>query len=274
MQLINTLSLTSAVNGWLVNTRHPRILHVFDHACNLINERNEVLSVVTPQIGNGPFNLVIENEVLLSKHLNIESPITVFDSRLTLGDLTIHTGNTKLWNPRPDWERLHECGEHILTQLTPLRKINHQPSLPPPLLSTLTTSIVTADISSSLISVRKLAGLGIGLTPAGDDFIIGAILAAWIIHPPEVASVLAKEIAEIAAPLTTSISAAWIKSARRGEAGILWHEFFDALIAFEDVESPMTKLLSVGETSGADALAGFFAVCNVFKERIIDECPS
>jgi hypothetical protein len=56
-QSINTLSLAPNACTGLANTRYPRILHVFDRACNLINERREVLSIVTPQIGNGPFNL-------------------------------------------------------------------------------------------------------------------------------------------------------------------------------------------------------------------------
>jgi len=59
MQLINALSIAPDVNSWLANSRQLRILHIFDRACNLINERRKVLSIVTQQIGNGPFNLVI-----------------------------------------------------------------------------------------------------------------------------------------------------------------------------------------------------------------------
>jgi hypothetical protein len=97
------------------------------------------------------------------------------------------------------------------------------------LISNLSSALVTADISSAQTITSQLAGLGQGLTPAGDDFIMGVVLAAWIIHPREVASVLAEEITKIAVPLTTSLSASWLRSAGRGEAGILWHNF-DALI--------------------------------------------
>jgi hypothetical protein len=87
---------------------------------------------------------------------------------------------------------------------------------------------------------------------------IGAIYAAWIIHPPDVGGALAEGIAKIAAPLTTSLSAAWLQCAGRGEAGILWHEFFDSLNhANASLQSPISRLLAVGETSGADALSGF-----------------
>ena len=71
----------------------------------------------------------------------------------------------------------------------------------------------------------------------------------------------------VAAPLTTSLSAAWLRSAGRGEAGILWHEFFDALSLGDSsaIQLQITKLLSIGHTSGADALAGFIAFIS-FKE--------
>ncbi len=259
MKSINTLSLVPDVNRWLANSRHPRILHIFDRACNLINEHREVLSIVTPQIGNGPFNLVVEDEVLFSNHLNLESPISISANQLILGNLTIHTAGAKIWSPRPDWERSHAHQDLILNQLTQFPIVNYQPALPISLLSSFSAAIATADLPSAFATARRLAGLGIGLTPAGDDFILGAVLAAWIIHPAEIASVLAKEVTNIAAPLTTSLSAAWLRSAGKGEAGILWHHFFNALISVDpaQLQNSLCKILGVGETSGADALAGF-----------------
>lgn len=274
---MNALSLTSTANDWLMNTRHPRVLHVFDRACNLINESREILSIVTPQIGNGPFNLVIEDDVLFSDHLRLESSVSISLNQLILGDLTIHTTGTELWNPRPNWEMLHAGKDNILNRLTQLPIINYpfpHSQFSNSLISDLCSSLITTDVSTAKSLAAKLAGLGIGLTPSGDDFIMGALYATWIIHPHEIASTLAKEVSETAAPLTTSLSSAWLRSAGKGEAGILWHKFFQAVIIGDDLHLPITQLLSVGETSGADALAGFFGVLSAFKERIIDKCPS
>jgi len=272
---INAVSIAPNARDWLANSRHPRILHVFDRACNLINERREILSIVTQQIGNGPFNLVVEDDVLFSEHLNLQSLISVFPNQLNLGDLIINTGNAKLWSPRPDWETLHARRNEILNQLMSLPITNYQargldmgfatsaqPYSTTTSLQSLISALSTAHIPSSLTATQKLAGLGIGLTPAGDDFILGAVLATWIIHPPEIARGLAEEITNIASPLTTSLSAAWLKSAGGGEAGILWHQFFDALISANPVhvQEAMDKILAVGETSGADALAGFIGL--------------
>lgn len=290
MPSINAISLAPDVTEWLTNSRHARILHVFDQACNLINERGQVLSVVTPQIGNGPFNLVVEHDVLFSDHLHVKSPISIHVNQLNLGYLNINTINTRLWSPCPDWERLHARRDDILNQILSLRASNsdrsnsyHREEITSSVfgsallrsdLSAMTgitsyqfshsllSSLVNADLPFSLIATQRLAGLGIGLTPAGDDFILGAVLAAWIIHPPEIASSLAKEITNTAAPLTTSLSAAWLRSSGKGEAGILWHHFFEALAAHDPmhVQEALDKINAVGETSGADALAGFIGV--------------
>ena len=259
MQSINAPSLAPGVIDWLANSSCPRVLHVFDSACNLINARREVLSIVTPQIGNGPFNLVVEEDVLFSEHLGLQSSISISLDHLTLGNLTINTTGTKLWSPRPDWETLQTKRHDILYNVTKLPITNNQPLLPKSLTTSFSSALATADISSALTITSQLAGLGIGLTPAGDDFIMGAIYAAWIIHPYDIASILAQEISNTASPMTTSLSAAWLRSAGKGEAGILWHEFFDALISDDraQFEESTGNILARGETSGADALAGF-----------------
>jgi hypothetical protein len=304
---ISASSIAPTARAWLTNTHEASVLHVFDRACNLINERREVLSIVTPHIGNGPFNLVVEDDVLFSTHLHIETAMFIHADQLQLGNLIINTTSAKLWCPRPDWEELHAKRDDILDQLTLLPITNYEVrglDTPSPALhqthdllsksgasvaasaqgysttgfnpklpiiakhpfgtkylfsNSLISSFTTTDLPTSLTAARKLAGLGPGLTPAGDDFILGAILAAWIIHPREIASVIAQEIANTAAPLTTSLSAAWLRSAGGGETGILWHQFFDALISSDPVRihDAMDKILAVGETSGADAMAGF-----------------
>jgi hypothetical protein len=262
MLRIKALSLTQGVNDWLTNSRHPRILHIFDDACNLINEHQAVISIVISQIGNGPFNLVVENNVLFSEQFNKESQVSIPGTQLTVGDLTINTENAKLWNPRPDWEMLHSKRDEIAGRFVSLHMPVAPPEIPDDLLTALAVSIVSADIPSAVDAAKHLAGLGVGLTPAGDDVLMGALYAAWLIHPREVASELAEEIVNTAAPLTTSLSAAWLNAAARGQAGITWHALFGGLIAGDEarVQQATEEILATGETSGADALSGFLGV--------------
>jgi hypothetical protein len=251
---IKAVSIAPTARDWLLNSDQPRFLHVFDHACNLINERGEILSIVTLEIGNGPFNLVIEEGILFSNHLDVRSIVSVGPGNLSLGHLKINIDDSEVWCSRPDWQSLHAKRDEIFNQLKRLPITDYQS-----LVSDLSSAVASANISIAKTIIYQLAGLGIGLTPAGDDFILGSLLAAWIIHPEETAIKIAKEITETAAPLTTSLSAAWLRSAGRGEAGILWHELFDAMIIADaaQIQEAMEKILGVGETSGADALSGF-----------------
>ena len=257
MRSIHAISIAPAVYDWLAITRHPRVLHVFDQACNLVNEQREVLSVVTPTIGNGPFNIVVEEPILFSEHLRSESPVAILDSQLRVGNLTIKTKNGTCWSPCPDWELLHDRREDINRQITSFLVPASQ--IPQPLRFSLLSALAHVDISLSKSIASQIAGAGIGLTPAGDDFILGALYATWIIHPLEAARHIANEVVNTAAALTTSLSASWLQSAGRGEAGIRWHEFFSALVHNNprQIRFTMDQILAIGATSGNEALAGF-----------------
>lgn len=274
MPLINALSCSPNVHHWIHTSRQLRILHIFDKACNLLNERGEVLSVVSKKIGNGPFNLVVSDTRLFSEPLSINSPVSVQTGQLHIGDWFIHTEGTEIWCPRPNWENLHHKKMSILTQLAQVDMPFSQ--FYNPLVTKLAYTIANAEIGESKAIASQLAGLGQGLTPSGDDILLGAILASWIIHPLEIATEIAKGIADIAAPQTTSLSAAWLRSAGNGEAGVLWHEFFGTLLSENIIQAQAAsdKILSVGETSGKDALTGFMAVFIAYAEHEATSCPS
>ena len=125
-QYINTHSLVPVVNNWLANSRHPCILHGFDYGCNLINERREVLSVVAQEIGNGPFSFVVEDNILISEQLSMQSTISIQAGELHFRDLAIRTVYARLWSLRPDWEDLHRKSKIFLAQLPQLKIANYQ----------------------------------------------------------------------------------------------------------------------------------------------------
>lgn len=108
---------------------------------------------------------------------------------------------------------------------------------------------------------HAVAGRGPGLTPSGDDLLIG-ILYALVVWPdlvgagraPDVRALLVKA----ARGRTTRISAAYLEAAGRGWAAAPWHALVRSLDrAPEDARAAVRELLRIGETSGADALTGF-----------------
>ncbi|MBP7691832.1 MAG: DUF2877 domain-containing protein, partial [Anaerolineales bacterium] len=124
----------------------------------------------------------------------------------------------------------------------------------------LTGGLAARDAARAVAGARYLAGVGGGLTPAGDDFIVGALLAVWAGRAGAGADALAEPVAAAAAPLTTTLSAAYVRAAARGEGSAYWHALLAALAAGADWRPALRDLLAVGHTSGADALAGFLSV--------------
>lgn len=256
MRTLHACFLTTYVQSWLCNTRQPRILHVFDSVCNVINENGEVLSIVAPQIGRGPFHFVVDDYHNFAQ-IDVDTPVLSSLESIVIGNLTFLTKDAKLWNPRPNWDVIHKNRDQIVEACSLLQAAPYPFSKE--LISNFSPTVANAEIGKARSLAEKFAGLGGGLTPAGDDFLMGAIYAACIMHAHEIAAQLACAIVSAAVPRTTSLSAAWLRAAGRGEAGILWHDFFEALLSGDAMQlrSAEQKILAVGETSGADAIAGF-----------------
>src|SRR5204863_7812126 len=129
--------------------------------------------------------------------------------------------------------------------------------------------------------VQKIAGLGPGLTPAGDDFLLGLMAALIMQSPPRLAAVPAPQaftannlctlIGTVAAHQTTRLSATWLRYAAQGEFGAPWHGLAQSLASRrpEPIQQAARRILATGATSGRAALAGFVhAVALVLPNKI------
>lgn len=104
---------------------------------------------------------------------------------------------------------------------------------------------------------RLAAGLGIGLTPAGDDFLMGVLMAFWLglVNPtPYIESLISGAVGR-----TGRLSMALLDSAGRGEASQGWHTLVRAITRrqAQSILPAVMVILGAGHTSGADALFGF-----------------
>ena len=113
------------------------------------------------------------------------------------------------------------------------------------------------DVAELRTGATQLAGLGVGLTPAGDDFLTGVMLWAWLAQPAP--RELCRAILEASSARTSALSAAFLRVAVEGECSAAWHRLLDALASGNrgQVVSAVGNTVSHGHTSGADALAGF-----------------
>src|SRR5690606_36415208 len=125
--------------------------------------------------------------------------------------------------------------------------------------------IATLDLALLQSAAHTLAGLGGGLTPAGDDLLLGAMVALWAIRPESIARPCAETVANTAMPRTTTLSAAYLAAAGRGEVALLWHNLLGAFATADSqgVISATRAILHTGHTSGADMLTGFLLIANL-----------
>jgi hypothetical protein len=167
-----------------------------------------------------------------------------YQGRLYVGKLSINLASAEIWDPCPNWDAFRENRQ--LTQ-NPIREIarlvveDHAPeslavflSEPEALAGLIQTGwqerarepiarlldgLSAGEPSNIQAGAAALAGLGMGLTPSGDDFIIGVMYALWCTSPPEEATARCAELLQVAADKTNRLSASYLARAACGEAG-------------------------------------------------------
>jgi hypothetical protein len=264
--------------------RPGRVLSVFARACNLLLDETHVVTLVGPASDLGPFHLTVEAGAPFDGRIGAGTTVRCERGILRVGGLAFDWAEARVFEPRPDWERLRRqleaqgesAMEHV--QLLALRHAQRDTLLgllegphadlgPPSRMlwiaavrrgaEPLRAAARAGDAAAIADATRALAGLGPGSTPAGDDFLAGAMLRAHLSSPQPEAFCAA--VVEAAAPLTLPLSVAFLRAAAAGECSRAWHRLFEALAApgHAGLEPATLALLSQGASSGADALAGW-----------------
>jgi hypothetical protein len=282
-------------DGWTgeVIAVHPRSVYVTD-------EDNEIYAIVQQPLGNGPLNLVIPAEpAQVFTGLTPGTSLASTGVRLGVGDaITIGLGSATVWDPkayaalaadpaalrrglpvlyrevaqRAPAESLARLLPHLEDEDLPgpLQRVAHFPRSHA-LIGGLAESLAQRDCRRLKVVTSSLAGLGPGLTPAGDDFIAGLLLALAIVRQERndaTLNTVATMLVETAAARTHEISGAYLRAACDGQVGERWHPLLAALAGGDapQIAAAAGPVLATGETSGADMLAGFLVGIGVLHE--------
>jgi hypothetical protein len=268
--------IAPTAQAWLQTSRQARILHLFTHTCNLINERGQLLTLAQAEVGPGPFSLTLAPGPVSDRwsELSDDSLVVVTPNRLYLGSFQVDCASARLWSPQPDWAGVQltsaAWGGHygplwqqILAGWPSELGIMGEAERPfRRYLQELVQALFRRDMPTAATAARHLAGLGPGLTPAGDDALLGIFYGLWATHPATDVPPLTELLAETAAPQTTTLSAAWLRAAARGEAAAVWHDLVRALKEEREtaVVQASRRIIQTGHTSGHNALTGFVAI--------------
>ncbi len=278
------MSIAPAAKTWLAETQQAYVLQAFKPVVNIVNQESNVLSVVNAEIGNGPFSVVLPTNLFPETHADAQ--IEIFDDYFWLGDTLIDVADAQLWESKPDWEALRlkptnrAWAAEVLTPLLKrealvdsmahiVLKSTANIPLPPRILEAaqqaipqLFEALATRNSSAAAAAAKRLAGLGPGLTPAGDDLLLGVLHGLWATLAAEKASMFSTTIAAAATPRTHALSGAWLNAGARGDVAEPWHLLFQAINNKNEAELKLMamRILPTGHTSGADALGGFVGV--------------
>jgi hypothetical protein len=255
-----------------------RVFGVHQAACNLFDAGRDVITLLAPQVGDGPFSIRVDASF---ETIAVGDPVQADAQGLTAGNLRIELDGAPVWEPRPDWSQLGEARPQVEMTFAALDNwtsaaiwggLPHitgadeyaegQPTFMARLARgkeaysrLIQQGLGQGERDALVEGARLLAGLGPGGTPSGDDFLVGVMAAIWLLG--DEADIPA--IAETAAPRTAALSAAFLRAAGRGEFIAAWHGLVGALAAGDPAQTKEAarRVESFGASSGADALDGF-----------------
>ena len=113
----------------------------------------------------------------------------------------------------------------------------------------------------------RFVGLGVGLTPSGDDFLLGC-LAAWQYLQSPIYSVFEKRKEDWLAKAkigTTALSYFMLESGMKGSINNALYALIEAISKKQPLFRSFKNMLSIGSTSGTDMLIG---VCFALRQSI------
>lgn len=124
------------------------------------------------------------------------------------------------------------------------------------LLADVGRAIARGDDEGAALAARSLVGMGPGLTPSGDDALVGVEAALHALGHPS-AGFLAAALADVD-ERTTAVSAVLLSHASRGEFTERIHRLLGALLVgrAQALPAAVRRAVAWGATSGADGVSG------------------
>ena len=274
MSVYHALSLSTALS-WLLNTPEVpcHVLSVHDRACNLLTSDEQVISLVHPSVGNGPFHAIVPLPSPFTAYTVPQEEGVVVGGRLSLGALFVDLRRASLWSPhlplRPARLSQRQVGE-VITRT----RVGYKRESPlveevarakvGALLPVLVEQVMAGGDEGRVEAIlQEIIGLGPGLTPAGDDVVLGVLAGMWIWGEGVMSLARVAALVErVAHTGTHRLSRAWLKAAGEGAFAEHWHHLATAIATgeVEKVAESAARILDTGATSGAFALEGFLAV--------------
>lgn len=261
---------------------------VFNQVINFKAFKSQLYSIVQYQIGNGPYSMRMNSGTESFLDLNIKAGDLVIlnNGCLTINNIKFSVNHPKIWVPI-DFKISEEHLGVFLKNLEVFNKVllsNHSSggtyyyyvkryfSFPPHDKA----SVVEKELCERILSflwgikydqqhvkkyIKALIGFGYGLTPSGDDFLVGFLTALNKAKNKKVQSILSlmTNILKYLKISTTDISKTMIYASLEGKSHEKIHDFVNCLLSSMDeaqLKQSILNVFSIGSSSGMDLAIG------------------
>jgi len=268
----------------LVDTEFTGTVHsVFKHALNIRSVADgEIFTLATTAMDNAPNTLVIDLDTLDNLHIKQNGSVRMICDQLLIEDklkIAIETATcwqchlpiypsdtTKLKNNVVQVKRfidLYGKSGGMKRSDSPVSEFEAETSR---LLKQRTTLFHDGLCNRRLDSFQQyaldLVGLGPGLTPSGDDFLVGLFTIIRLESSPcSIYQPLCESVIKMMKPLTNDISYTTLKKAAYGQVRESIHSLVCAMLSGTETESiqALKKVLAIGSSSGTDIALGLIS---------------
>lgn len=246
---------------------------VFRRACNFALDRT-LLTLVAPPAGDGPATMVLGGDFAadLRRVFRPGERVYVGDGELRCSRTAVRFGNAHVWRPRPRRRPLTAARIEANLRVGAAGLDARQPAtgsivdgVSAAQVGALGEKARALDLPGAHRVLHGLIGLGHGLTPAGDDIVVGFLAGFDRVADSATQRLFCDGLRREAARLshrTTAIGAHYLRLAAAGHFSAALERLRDALLCEDDgteVERALLQTLAIGATSGADAVSGLLA---------------
>jgi hypothetical protein len=270
------MPLTVESIGYLVQAIDPTgwVHSVFEHACNIACN-GTLLTLCTASAADGPTTLRLARGPARDlRHLfDVGEVVRCCDRGMQTRRVKLELMHASVWQPRPTGRllpsrRIEAHMRHALGRLAQYRctRASVIDGEGASVVSALRDACRALDGEQAVRYAGRLVGWGEGLTPAGDDFLLGLIagLDALVGDSERRRTFCGMLTSALNAltPRTTAIAAHYLRLAAGGHYAEPLGRLRHALLCEDDpgaVDAALCDTFAVGATSGADTVSGLLA---------------
>lgn len=244
---------------------------IFHKAINLKLEEGDMLSLLVSRIDKSPTSIILNLDSFTPFNAKVGDEFYIEDKKLIVGleEISLdHAFKYELKLPNIDKKsRFLEDNLSIAHEYMDslIKNVNNPMELL--IFKKLKESANNLKLGLEISSIFKsLIGMGIGLTPSGDDFLVGFMSVAFLkVSGMENFKAAFESLIFEARSLTNEISYSVLKNASRGYFKQIYSDFIDSFFTSTIRDEDFEAILKMGYSSGRDTLLGIITGLEIFR---------